>query len=502
MPTPVVYISSSAADAAFSGRLAAALERAGATVARGTGGPPAAGLTGEAEQALADADACVVILSAAALASERVERETARFHELRAPQPQRLLVPVLLAGVDPTDVWPFLLGYPPLSATGTGVRGDDALIADVLRRLDPLLQVDTVVMPVIPTPGAIPAGLDLAKGPLPLVGGGVEDAETAVMPAAAGGLPGHDIANAGTARLPTAGTFEAIAAAGDVHSRRSSEWGPDNRRNGILILAGGLLALTLCVALSLGLLEHNRNSGNRAGQDVIAATSTNTAGQTPSLIATASTTRTATVTASTTSTASPTSTATQGAAPSGATATATPNPGLWGDYYTTTSSSPGTPAPTYPAQITRICHEVDPNINYPTRKSFGCSALTNSNQYTSGFSVKWYGYISVPTSGTYTFYTYSDDGISVIVNGQQLIYDWTVHWPTWDCSTNANPMLGPTPAPTPNPSGCKSISLNAGQLYPIEVDYYENDEGGATIQLCWQAPDLQHNIIPASAFSH
>ena len=480
-PAPVVYISSSAADAAFCDRLVEALERADATVVRGaseTDETGDTGLTTEAEQELADADACVVLLSAAAQASERIEREARRFDGLCRAEPQRLLVPVLLAGADPAAEWPFLREYTPLAAAGTGADDDEVLIAEVLRRLDLLLRVDTVVMPAIPAPNAVPAGLDLAKAPPPVVGGAVEAADAEVLPAAGAESEVNGVANAGTA---TGGSL-----AGHL-----ATWRPNSRRNAILILAAALLALALCAALSLGLLARGGHSGDAGGEAPFAApTSTNTAGQTPSLPPTGSSTPTATATvspdpAATQGTGAPTATVT-----ATATATATPvtQPGLWGDYYTSTPAGTGTPPPAYPAQHQLICHEVDPTINYPMRKSFGCKTLTNKANQTSAFAVKWHGYITVPTSGSYTFYAYADDGISVIVNGQQMVYDWTIHAPTWNCSTTR--------------SGCNTITLNAGQLYPIEVDYYENGDGTATMQLCWQAPDLQHDIIPPSAFSH
>ena len=472
-PAPVVYISSSATDAAFCDRLVEALERAEATVVRGSGDSAATDLSPEVEQELADADACVVLLSADTLASERIEREARRFDGLCRAEPQRLLVPVLLAGADPDAVWPFLRDYTPLSAPDAGTHDDDELIAEVLRRLDLLLRVDTVVMSAIPAPGAVPAGLNLAKAPPHVVvEGDVAAEDTAVLPAAGMGPAGGNSSNTG-------------AAAGDGRSRRPAPWGSDNRRKGILTLASALLALALCVALSLGILARVGHSGNHPGQHPTSTalnSSTNTAGQTPSLAATTSPTDTATATAS------PDPAATQGAGVPTATATPVTQPGLWGDYYTSTPAGSGTPPPTYPAQNQLVCHEVDPNINYPTRKSFGCHALTNNPKQTPTYAVKWHGYITVPTSGSYTFYTYSDDGISVIVNGQQMIYDWTIHSPAWVCSTNS--------------SGCNTIMLNAGRLYPIEVDYYENGDGSSTMQLCWQAPNLQNDIVPPSAFSH
>src|SRR5439155_270941 len=62
------------------------------------------------------------------------------------------------------------------------------------------------------------------------------------------------------------------------------------------------------------------------------------------------------------------------------------------------------------------------------------------------FSVRWTGFVRPTTSATYTFYTTSDDGVRLYVNGQLLISDWTDHGPTED-------------------SG--SIALVAGQKYDV-----------------------------------
>jgi hypothetical protein len=70
--------------------------------------------------------------------------------------------------------------------------------------------------------------------------------------------------------------------------------------------------------------------------------------------------------------------------------------------------------------------------------------------------------------------TYSDDGVRVFVNGKLLINDWTFHAGTWDWGW---------------------VTLQAGQLYDIEVDYFQGT-GGANLQLWWQSPSQPKEIIP------
>lgn len=95
------------------------------------------------------------------------------------------------------------------------------------------------------------------------------------------------------------------------------------------------------------------------------------------------------------------------------------------------------------------------------------------------FSVKWSGKVTATTSGTYTFYTMSDDGVRLWVNGQQLVNNWTDH------------------APTEN-SG--QIALNAGQQYDIRLEYYENGYG-ARVELLWLPPGGAKQTIPPGQFS-
>jgi hypothetical protein len=92
------------------------------------------------------------------------------------------------------------------------------------------------------------------------------------------------------------------------------------------------------------------------------------------------------------------------------------------------------------------------------------------------FSVRWTGFVQPELGQTYTFYTQSDDGIRLWVNGQQIINNWTDHGPTENSGT---------------------ITLMAGQRYAILLEYYERG-GGAVASLSWSSASQPKQIIPAS----
>ncbi len=92
------------------------------------------------------------------------------------------------------------------------------------------------------------------------------------------------------------------------------------------------------------------------------------------------------------------------------------------------------------------------------------------------FSVRWTGWVQAPSSGSYTFYTHSDDGVRLWVNNVLLIDNWT------------------DPAATPD-SG--TITLSANEKYDIKLEFYENT-GAAVIELYWSYPGQSKQIIPQS----
>jgi hypothetical protein len=92
------------------------------------------------------------------------------------------------------------------------------------------------------------------------------------------------------------------------------------------------------------------------------------------------------------------------------------------------------------------------------------------------FSVFWKGRVQPSKSENYTFYSTTDDGVQVKVNGQVVIDKLIDQSPT----TNSG-----------------SITLQAGQKYDIEIKYYENT-GGAVAKLEWSSSTQAREIIPST----
>jgi M6 family metalloprotease-like protein len=94
------------------------------------------------------------------------------------------------------------------------------------------------------------------------------------------------------------------------------------------------------------------------------------------------------------------------------------------------------------------------------------------------FSVRWTGYVHTPAAtGTYQFFTRTDDGARLWVAGQLLIDHWvdqsTTEW-----------------------SG--AILLQGNRDYSIRLEYYDNG-GSALAQLRWQPPGAGKVTIPATS---
>lgn len=91
--------------------------------------------------------------------------------------------------------------------------------------------------------------------------------------------------------------------------------------------------------------------------------------------------------------------------------------------------------------------------------------------------VNWVGTVRVPTTGSYTFTSRSDDGFTLSVDGRIVVDDWSLH--------SARERSG-------------TIRLEAGKEYAIYVAYYENT-GSAVAQLYWSGPGIAKSIVPESA---
>jgi hypothetical protein len=118
-----------------------------------------------------------------------------------------------------------------------------------------------------------------------------------------------------------------------------------------------------------------------------------------------------------------------------------------------------------------VLSRVDANVNFNWGTGSPDPAIGPDT-----FSVRWTGEVQPMFTETYTFYTMSDDGVRLWVNGVQLVNNWTSHAPTENSGT---------------------ITLNAGTRYSIQMDYFENSSG-ALASLSWSSASQPKEIIPSN----
>jgi glucose/arabinose dehydrogenase len=115
--------------------------------------------------------------------------------------------------------------------------------------------------------------------------------------------------------------------------------------------------------------------------------------------------------------------------------------------------------------------QVDPTVNY----NWGAAA-PSANLAPDTFSVRWNGQVQSLYNEEYTFYTTSDEGVQLTVNGVVLVNQLVNQLPTeW--------------------SG--KLTLEAGQKYDIELKYFD-DLGNAQVQLAWSSASQLRQVIPQS----
>jgi hypothetical protein len=134
--------------------------------------------------------------------------------------------------------------------------------------------------------------------------------------------------------------------------------------------------------------------------------------------------------------------------------------GLTGDYYSGQLMT-FTGAPT----LTRT----DATVNFNWSGTAPATGISATN-----FTIRWTGAVQPQFNDTYTFYTTTDDGVRLWVNGQLLIDEWADQLATQWSGT---------------------VTLAAGQLYPITMEYFQ-DTGGSSAQFAWSSPSQIQEVIP------
>jgi hypothetical protein len=137
-------------------------------------------------------------------------------------------------------------------------------------------------------------------------------------------------------------------------------------------------------------------------------------------------------------------------------------PGLVGLYFTGTNLQNH--------KLTRI----DDTVNFEFKNGSPDPSLPAER-----FSISWIGYIYIEREGNYTFYTSSDDGVRLYIDGRAVIWNWTDHGNTLN-----------------------NVYLHLKEGYhAVRLDYYENG-GYSLIKLWWASTTFGRQIIPSHVLYH
>jgi len=115
--------------------------------------------------------------------------------------------------------------------------------------------------------------------------------------------------------------------------------------------------------------------------------------------------------------------------------------------------------------------QIDPIIKFGSTQ--WPNAVPISGMDREWWSAIWVGSIDIPLADTYTFSTYSDDGVILMIDGNPIIENWTGHASTLDQAT---------------------IALTAGK-HQIQIRYY-NSHGGANLDLLWSSAAIPQDYVP------
>jgi hypothetical protein len=151
-------------------------------------------------------------------------------------------------------------------------------------------------------------------------------------------------------------------------------------------------------------------------------------------------------------------------------------PGLWAEYFDFRDGA----FPQPPPERLPLLRRVQPLLNFgPSKEVF------DGTEFQGHFFARWTGFIKVPADGIYTFFTQSDDGSRMFIDGRLVVNNNGLH---------------------PWQEAAGSVHLKSG-LYPIVVEYFDiTGECGLRVLWAgsWQANEIISNkqIIPATMLFH
>jgi len=140
------------------------------------------------------------------------------------------------------------------------------------------------------------------------------------------------------------------------------------------------------------------------------------------------------------------------------------------------------PSGTPNTYATLVASRTDAQINVPDNGGGFVPSPSVSGLGTSNVAAEWTGLIQIATPGTYTFFSKSDDGTIMYIDGAQAVSNDGQHG---FIDGNSSPMV-----------------LSAG--YHTIVELFEQGGGGAGVEADYQGPDTGNSrkVIPASVLFH
>ena len=147
--------------------------------------------------------------------------------------------------------------------------------------------------------------------------------------------------------------------------------------------------------------------------------------------------------------------------------------GLVGEYfrYRTDGYVPDLPAGARPFLV-----RVDGQINFPDP---GTGGDFHGTKLVYNFAVRWTGVLRVPADGEYLFFTQSDDGARLTIDGKVVVEN---------------------DGPHPLSEKAGKVRLAKGD-HPIKLEFAQGG-GGSAMMLLWQPPGGRKELVPASALFH